>query len=597
MHSEPQSSTPVRPLSVERPGWLDYAVPFRTNLEQADLKALAETNTPAILKTSWGSLNKVSRNKARMAKFTFVITDDSPEGYSHKTISRAEVAPFIEAQRAYIREKGEMLEVQGYLGVGPRAVGVQWLYTLEGANIAGMQSVLSFPRSAVEDDSSGAFNAQFRVVYTPNFAPDAPGGQRIFADLENRVTYIMGPDYFGESKKAALRMLCADSYAAGGLTLHAGAKEVLLANDRLTVAILGLSGTGKTTTTFSHQGEGVKPVQDDMVTLWPHGELSVTENGCFAKTFGLTEKAEPAIYHGSVTEVAWLENAYQDGEGDVDFFKIGITPAEAGVHRETLILTGADPANLDRYITGDIDPADTLDENGLPLDGWDFVQWTGNGRSIIPLSSIPDAADLYDIPPVRSMGMLNRDEGELAITPGLVRFASPEQAAGYFMLGETTKTSAAGKERGRIRSPFTQPFFPLEHGLQATRFAELLASTGAITTWLMNTGYVAGDAASVKEGKGHKVKIRHSSAMLEALFADHVVWKRDNDFGYDIVDIDAPENAHLLELVPAEILNPKQAYDADVYAAEVATRHAERRAFLGRFGVDPKIIEAVAPEA
>ena len=75
----------------------------------------------------------------------------------------------------------------------------------------------------------------------------------------------------------------------------------------MTVAILGLSGTGKTTTTFSHQGDGVKPIQDDMVTLWPNGELSVTENGCFAKTFGLNRKHEPVIYDGTVQPEAWLK--------------------------------------------------------------------------------------------------------------------------------------------------------------------------------------------------------------------------------------------------------------------------------------------------
>ncbi|TNE89178.1 MAG: phosphoenolpyruvate carboxykinase (ATP) [Deltaproteobacteria bacterium] len=599
MHTEPHDSTTVRNATPSRPGWLDYGVPRRTNLDQEALRDLAKAHTPALLETSFGSLNKVSRNKSRMAKYTWVISDEAAAGFSHKVMSRAEAQALIDAQAAYIREQGELLELQGYLGVGTRAAAVQWLYTIEGANIAGMQSILAFPRSAVESDPTGPFGADFRVVYTPNFSPDVPGGQRILADLDNRVTYIMGPDYFGESKKAALRMLCAAAYDDGGLVLHAGAKEVLVDGERLTVAILGLSGTGKTTTTFSKQGEGVKPVQDDMVTLWPKGELSVTENGCFAKTFGLSAETEPAVYAGSTSAEAWLENAYQDSVGGVDFFKVDLTPEEVAVHRETLILTGSDADNLDAFISGKVSLAEVLDENGIPHDGWDFVQWTGNGRSIIPLSSIPDAADLHDIPSVRSMGILNRDEGDTAITPGLVRFTSPEQAAGYFMLGETSQTSAAGKERGRIRSPFTQPFFPLEHGLQATRFAELLASTGAITTWLMNTGYVAGDAASVKRGEGLKVKIRHSSAMLEALFRDHVVWEIDPDFGYEVVAVDDPANAALLELVPVEILNPKRAYAAagklDDYAAEVATRHAERRSFLEQFGVDQAIIDAVIP--
>src|SRR5690606_12223438 len=138
------------------------------------------------------------------------------------------------------------------------------------------------------------------------------------------------------------------------------------------------------------------------------------------------------------------------------------------------------------YASGKVAASEVVDAHGVPADGWDFVVWTANGRSIIPLSCVDDAADPHDLPPVRSMGILNRDEGPGAITPGLVPFTSPEQAAGYFMLGETSKTSAAGKERGQTRSPFTQPFFPRDHALQAARFAEIIASAPHIETWMMN---------------------------------------------------------------------------------------------------------------
>lgn len=565
--------------------WIDYGVPHLVDPGQDQLAALARDHTPAVLQTAYGSLNKVSRNKARMAKYTFVITDEDG-GFSHNTLSPADARPLIEAQARYIRGRGRLIEVRGWLGVGPRAVPVQWLYTLEGANIAAMQQVLAFPHDGE------AFDPRFRVVYTPDFRPPVPGGQRILVDLDNYVTYVMGPDYFGESKKGALRMLCDAAWDDGGLVLHAGAKEVHLPDGRITVAILGLSGTGKTTTTFSRQGEAVRPVQDDMVVLWPGGELSVTENGCFAKTFGLTEEAEPVIWRGSTSHRAWLENAYQAPDGAVDFSKAVLEPAEVAALRDVLVATGADAAHVDAYVAGEIDISELVDAHGVPRDGWDFVVWTANGRSIIPLSEVEDAADFHDLAPVRSIGILNRDEGAGAITPGIVRFTSPEQAAGYLMLGETSKTSAAGKERGRTRSPFTQPFFPREHGLQAVRFAELLATTDALTCWLMNTGYVGGDARD-----GTKVKIRHSSAMLEALFHDVIAWERDPDFGYEVVAVDHPDNAALVQAVPVEILRPDRMYAEQgrgaEYRAEVGVRHAERRAFLERFGVDGAIVDAV----
>jgi len=574
-----------------------FDVNYLTNPDQESLRDLALKHTPAVFESSHGNLVKISRNKARQAQFTYVIADDGPERFSQKTITRAEANPLIARQRKYIEAQGELIEVQGFLGTGPRAVGVQWLYSLEGANIAGMQSVLAFPVESVLQEPS-EFMPQFRVVYTPNcFAYGMPGNQAIIVDLDNYTTYIMGPDYFGESKKAALRMLNELVYRAGGLVLHAGAKKVKIGNTTVAMTIMGLSGTGKTTTTFSKQGDLTEPIQDDMVSLWPAGELSITENGCFAKTFGLCRESEPVIHDGTLSSQAWVENVYLGEDGKYDFFKDALSPEEVSRLRETLILTGAPEANVDAYIGGEVRLEQIVNAQGVLEDGWEFVRWTGNGRSIIPMSAIEDAADLNQIPEVRTMGILNRDEGSDAATPGIIRFTSPQQAAGYFMLGETTKTSAAGKDVGKTRSPFTQPFFPLAHGLQAQRFRELAKTMPDVSLWMMNTGYVGGDASSVREDLGYKVKIRHSSAMLEAMLKNEVAWKIDPDFGYEIVDVDHPQNKELLDLVPADILDPRGYYGRtgrnDEYQSWVSRMKTERRSFLNQFGVDGDIVEAV----
>jgi phosphoenolpyruvate carboxykinase (ATP) len=166
------------------------------------------------------------------------------------------------------------------------------------------------------------------------------------------------------------------------------------------------------------------------------------------------------------------------------------------------------------------------------------------------------------------------------------------------MLGETSKTSAAGKERGRTRSPFTQPFFPQRMGLQAERFSKLAEVLGDdVVMWLMNTGYIGGDAHDETEGKALKVKIRHSSAMLEAMLKGDIKWKDDPDFGYQIVDVDAPENSELIEKVPVEILNPvlfyKKHNKMDIYKDWVKGLHKERLEFLTSYGVDENIIKSV----
>ncbi len=578
-----------------------FAVEYLENPSQEELRTLAFEHTPATQRTIAGTVNKVARNKARMAKYTYVLDDrgaDAP--WSVNAIDKAKGRELIARQKAYIEEAGTLIAIDAYVGLGQRAFGVTWLYTPEGANIAGMQQVLSFTRGAVESPAQlkEPFAPTFRLIYTPNlFLDDMPGRQAILVDIESYTTHVMGADYFGESKKGVLRMLNEYVFQKGGLVLHAGAKAVTRRDgSRVTMTVMGLSGTGKTTTPFSKQGELTEPIQDDMVCLWPRGELSITENGCFAKIDGLSAESEPVIHAGTVGEQAWLENAFLEPDGSFDFFKGVVSPDEVARLRDVLVRTGADAANVDKYIAGEVKAEEVVNELGVPADGWDFVVWTQNGRSIIPMSTIPGAADLHDVPPVKSMGILNRDEGADAATPGIVRFASPAQAAGYFMLGETSKTSAAGKERGKTRSPFTQPFFPGRHALQAERFAELAATMEDVTMWLMNTGYIGGDGRDAKAGKALKVKIPHSSAMLEALLGEDVVWKKDPDFGYEIVDVDAPENAALLDKVPAEILEPRRFYARtgreSEYEVWVSSMKEQRRTFLQRFEVDPAIVEA-----
>jgi phosphoenolpyruvate carboxykinase (ATP) len=579
-----------------------FKVDYIENPSQERLRQLALEHTPAVLQSGVGSIDKISRNKARMAQYTYIICEPGQEDrWSHKTIGREKADDLIARQRAYIEDKGQLIAVDAYQGLGDKAFPVTWLYTPEGANIAGMQQILAFPREAVEPEPLRAepFKPVFRLFYTPDlFVDDMPGRQAIVVDMESWTTYVMGPDYFGESKKGVLRMLNYYAYQQGGLVLHAGAKAVTKkGGERVTMTVMGLSGTGKTTTTFSKQGDLTEPIQDDMVVLWPGGQLSVTENGCFAKTDGLSPETEPVLYEGTTSADAWVENVFLEPDGTFNFFKGALTPDEVKRYKDILLQTGAPASNVEDYIAGRVSLEDVTGETGIPQDGWDFVVWTQNGRSIIPMSSIPGAADLHNLPPVNSMGILNRDEGPDAATPGIVRFPSAEQAAGYFMLGETTKTSAAGKDRGRTRSPFTQPFFPGHHGMQADRFRDLAATMNGVTMWLMNTGFIGGGKAEVEEGTALKIKIRHSSAMLEALLSEQITWKRDPDFGYEIVDVDAPANAFLVEKVPAEILEPRRLFEKqgrlDVYQKWVDTMKSGRRAFLEQYAVEKNIIDAV----
>ena len=583
------------------PGPKPYNVKYITDPNQDELREIAMKFCPAIMKTAYGNINKLTKNKARMAQYTYIIAPESEKNnYSGNIIDPDKAKKLIEIQKRYIEKQGELVEINGYYGIGDVGRPIQWLYDKECTNVGAMQQILSFPRSYVEPSEklNKPFEPGFRLVMTSGVeAEGMPGNQAIIVDLENWTTYVIWPDYFGESKKGALRMLNEYVYRLGGLVLHAGAKKVKVGNETLTMGIMGLSGTGKTTTTFSKQGELTQPIQDDMIVLWPDGRCTITENGCFAKTYGLTRESEPIIYDGTTNREAWVENVYPNADGTFDFSKQRLASEDVARLKDMLIETGAPPENVEAFISGKVKIDDVVDEYDIPQDGWDFTVWTQNGRSIIPMKAIKGAASFDDIPQVRSLGILNRDEGADAAMPGIVRFPTSELAAGYFMLGETSKTSAAGKERGKTRSPFTQPFFTSPYGLQAKRFSELGTKLKGLQMWLMNTGYVGGDQRDETKGTALKVKIPHSSAMLEAMLKDEIKWKRDPDFGYEIVDVDAPENAKLLEKVPKEIMNPKIFYDKSGRTGEyenwVKDIKTQREAFLKKFDVDQKIVDAV----
>ena len=93
--------------------------------------------------------------------------------------------------------------------------------------------------------------------------------------------------------------------------------------------------------------------------------------------------------------------------------------------------------------------------------------YTANGRATFPLANIRHR-DPRDVPPVDYILLLNRND---SIIPAVVRLPR-EQAAAYFMLGETRGTSAGGAaEAGKsLRVPGTNPFFFDNDAWQGNRF-------------------------------------------------------------------------------------------------------------------------------
>jgi phosphoenolpyruvate carboxykinase (ATP) len=490
-----------------------------------ELRRLTEA-MPNTRITEFGNVNVQTRATSRSSQSTFVVTDD-PTLTDQRAISRKDYDRLAKMQDDYIAGQ-EIVVIDGFIGNAedfqtPARLSVE----KAGANIAGMQQKLYYDRQGGEP--------QVEVVYTPNLsAPGYPDDRIIAVDLENGVTRVIGSDYFGESKKGGLRMWNTIVFDRGGLALHAGCKAVPANGDEKVFLIIGLSGTGKTTTTFTRQNESL-PVQDDFVALMPGGKVYGTENGCFAKTFSLDPEFEPNIYRAVTSPGSYLENVYQDETGKVNFFE---------------------------------------------------TTYTKNGRAVFSLSDLGEYKDAQDLPRVDYLLILNWNEN---IIPAVARL-NQAQAAAYFMLGETTGTSAGGKaEEGKfLRVPGTNPFFPLRQGMQGNRFLELL-DTHAMEVYLLNTGRVGGKA---DDDRSKKIKIPVSSAIVKAIAEETIKWDEDAEFGYEVA-------SEIPGITDVELLQPRRLYEQqgrmDEYHAFVERLKRERAETLSKYpDLTEDIIRAVS---
>ncbi len=511
---------PVRPRSVLR------------NPSFEELRALT-AKMPNARKTEFDNYNVETRVLSRSKASTFVVTDDKTK-HSDQTISVADGKKWADIQDKYI-EGQDMLVIDGYIGNDPKyRVPARLIIEKSNANIAAMQKALYFDPAPAE---ATTFKPKLQVIYTPNLKAEGfPNDRLIAVYLETGITRVFFSDYFGESKKGGLRMWNKLIHDQGGLAMHAGAKIVPVGNGKeRTMLIVGLSGTGKTTTTFTRQNNSM-PVQDDFVAWMPDGRVVATENGCFAKTYGLDPKFEPAIYNAVVQRDAYLENVYQDANGKVDFFN---------------------------------------------------ESYTQNGRAVFRMSAVDGAADASRIQRADILLILNRNEN---LIPAVARL-SKEQAGAFFMLGETKGTAAGGaEEAGKfLRVPGTNPFFPLLHAMQGNRLVELLQKN-PMEVYLLNTGRVGGDE---KQAGSKKVKIPHSSAVVKAIAEGTIRWTKDADFGYEVA-------THVPEFPEADmdLLQPRMLYESQNRMAEyrqlVAKIKEDRITYMARWpGLLPEISAAV----
>ena len=186
----------------------------------------------------------------------------------------------------------------------------------------------------------------------------------------------------------------------------------------------------------------------------------------------------------------------------------------------------------------------------------------------------------------RHLLLLNRNDSIIPAVAKLTR----EQAGAYFMLGETRGTSAGGAaEAGKsLRVPGTNPFFFDNDALQGNRLIELLDTMPDLEVYLMNTGRVGGTDG---DERSKKVKIRHSSAVVEGIVSGTIEWEEDPDFDYYVAK-------SLPGFPDEEILRPHTLYERqgrlDEYADIVEQLKEERREYLRSYpGLDESIVNAI----
>jgi phosphoenolpyruvate carboxykinase (ATP) len=477
--------------------------------------------------TEYGSASYVTAIRSRSAKFTEIVfePDTAQRGIAEEAAEYLRGSELVSIDRVMCRKAGYRTRIRLFV-------------TRKFARLAYMWGNMLFaPPGETEGRRPGA-RADFTIIAIPEW-PE----RKVLVDPQSFTTLILGSDYAGEVKKAGLRMMMyAHKTRRGGLGLHAGSKVLLVREAkgnglvRKGMLLFGLSATGKTTLTCHHhwldrkRGERVIIRQDDVVLLGRDSSAAGTEDNFYIKTDGLEPDSQPLLFAGATSKNAILENVMVDAGGKVDFFDSTITSNGRGVviRRE-----------LD-YTDGSIDLARI-----------DMVVFITRRKTIVP-----------------PIARLTR-----------------EQAAAFFMLGESVESSAgdptqAGKP---LRVVGTNPFIigPLEE--EGNRFLEILEANPHVECFLLDTGRF-GAHPGVDEGV--KITVYESARLLADAARGSIRWVRDPDWGYEVAaeagDVDLRD------------FDPRRFYKEDEYRRLTVELKRERREWLSKFkGLDSRITSAI----
>lgn len=369
------------------------------------------------------------------------------------------------------------------------------------------------------------------------------------------VTYVLGSDYYGEAKKAFLRMAMWTAKQEGMLGVHAGAK-IVKARDktgrirRYGMILFGLSATGKTTHACHNHGlledgEGQEIVQDDVVFIRQDGSALGPERGFYLKTGYLDPKVQPIIFRAAISHNTIFENVMVDYLGNIHFNDTTLTENGRGIiQRDDLGADKSESVNLP-----------SLNE----LDGMIIIFITRR-NTVVPIASK----------------------------------LTPEQAAAAFMLGESVETSAGDPRRAgeSVRKVGTNPFIVGDESYEGNWFYDFVKRHNSkVQYYLLNTGgigevmeYVEGGNKIVKQAV-LRVEIPEMAAIIRGIVRETVEWKQDPYFSTLV-----PRNVNGAQMTKFDL---SKFYSQEQINAYVNKLKKERVEWLQRFeNLNPAILNA-----
>lgn len=504
-------------------------------------------------RTRFGNYNFVSTVKNRSAGVTIVAGSDEVRQRNPSMAQRELISNLpktLKALEAYIK-RAPFICIERTMGdnntFAPRCTLYQSVHREEMVRLSHMVNHTLMPR----DQSKPG--PEFTLIFIPEWQEK---DRQIIVLPEIGTTFVLGTDYYGEAKKGFLRMAMWFAKKQGMLGLHAGAKIIRAADKdgklkQYGMLLFGLTATGKTTHTCHHhgligKGQGIRIVQDDVVTLMKDGSVLGTERGFYIKTDSLNPEVQPILYNAATSPDAIFENVLVDYLGKVDFRDEVLTAnGRCIIQRDDLGEYMADSVNL---------------PSASELDGL-IVAFITRRNTIVPI----------------------------------VSKLTPIQAAAAFMLGESVETSGSNprREGETVRVVGTNPFITGDPAQEGNIFLDILMGLGdKVQCYLLNTGGIGEIRETSPDGSRFlrrpvkRVEIPEMASIIKSIATNSVQWKEDPYFGTMV-----PERVPGMDM---EKYNPRLFYSDDEIAEMVKALSDERRDYLSQFEtLDPKIRQAI----